>query len=90
MNNPEFVCPFCKEDCICSRCNRNEHIDKLRTLFVTLGGEIENINYKSYLEKFLLQRDEIFEEIIKKKYAVRKFCYEFFSNQSKIRKWQRQ
>jgi len=37
------ICPFCEGICSCTRCMRNEKMNKLKAFFISLGGDINNL-----------------------------------------------
>jgi len=48
-----WLCPFCKGTCFCSRCLRNDQINKLIQLYTDIGGSPKAITSESSLRNIL-------------------------------------
>jgi hypothetical protein len=59
-----YLCPFCQGICQCSRCLRNETIFKLRSLYIHLGGRLNELPKESVFED--ISEDEQGREIVSK------------------------
>ena len=59
MKNNNGLCPFCQGICSCTRCIRNEKINKLKTFFIGLGGDLNILQQNSPIEKLPIKKDGI-------------------------------
>jgi len=48
-----WLCPFCKGVCFCSRCLRNDQINKLAQVYLDIGGDPRTITKESSLRNIL-------------------------------------
>lgn len=59
MKNNNGLCPFCQGICSCTRCIRNEKINKLKTFFIGLGGDLNILQQHSPIEKLPIKKDGV-------------------------------
>jgi hypothetical protein len=62
------LCPFCLALCSCTRCLRNEKMNKLKAFFLSLGGDLNALQQNSLLDQLPSRR----EEPMRPKYKPRK------------------
>lgn len=66
MKTNNGICPFCEGICTCTRCMRNEKMNKLKSFFFSLGGDTKSLQTHSLIEK-LANKKEQFSSKIKSK-----------------------
>ncbi len=61
LNN--CICPFCDGICSCTRCLRNEKMNKLKALFISLGGDISSMQSDSLIDQLPVKKTEIITKV---------------------------
>lgn len=57
------TCPFCEAVCHCTRCLRNEKINKLKTFFLKLGGNLAKLQEDCLLSKLPIRKEEVAQKM---------------------------
>lgn len=52
------LCPFCEGVCSCTRCIRNEKMNKLKSYFISLGGDINHLQSEGLVESLPIKKDD--------------------------------
>jgi hypothetical protein len=59
MRRNNGMCPFCEGVCSCTRCTRNEKMSKLKAFFISLGGNIAQLQSEGLIERLPIKNYEV-------------------------------
>jgi len=60
MKNSNGMCPFCLGVCVCTRCLRSEKIYKLKSYFISIGGNISKLQEGDLIDQLPLKKEEFY------------------------------
>ncbi|CAD8056983.1 unnamed protein product [Paramecium primaurelia] len=76
ISGPNWICPQCKGQCFCIRCQRNDSIQKLKRTFLEIGGNFDSLYQQSIFEILVENKRKLIQNIPIDFFNIKKFYSE--------------